>query len=166
FDTMNNLVMTKAGLQSIDYFVNGASNAGSGLTGVIQGNTIGTSSPGNATGSACNRALTLGGCDGMTIDKDGAGSMSLRIQGNTIQQVETNGIALGSNNSGSVNALITTNTIRQPGYTGGGANAQGNALLFNVGATSGSTIQPCLNPTGNTISDTSTSQTWDINGSS
>ncbi|MBD0369759.1 MAG: DUF11 domain-containing protein [Pyrinomonadaceae bacterium] len=163
FDVMNNSAMTKAGLQSIDYFSNSSSAAGS-LTGIIQGNTIGTS---GSLGSACNRAVTGGGCDGMTLDKDLAGSMSLRIQGNTIQQVETNGIALGSTQSNTLDATIIGNTIREPGNTAG-INSQGNAMLFNVGANSGSTTTACLNigvsPNQNTIQDTA-SKTWDINGS-
>ena len=104
----------------------------------------------------------------MTLDKDGAGTLSLRIQGNTIQQVETNGIALGTTQSNALNALIISNTIREPGYTGPGANAQGNAMLFNVGANSGSTTTACLDIGGtglqNTIQDTA-AKTWDPNGS-
>ncbi|MDX6577346.1 MAG: hypothetical protein QOE96_3299, partial [Blastocatellia bacterium] len=165
FDTVNNTVMTKAGLQAIDYFVGPNSTASGSITAVISGNTIGTT---GVAGSACNRAVTLGGCDGMTIDKDGAGALSLRIQSNIIQQVETNGIALGTTQSNALNASIISNTIREPGYTGGGANAQGNAMLFNVGANSGSTTTACLNIGGagvqNTIQDTA-SKTWDINGS-
>jgi hypothetical protein len=165
FDTVNNTVMTKAGLQSIDYFVGPNSTASGSITAVISGNTIGTT---GVVGSACNRAVTLGGCDGMTIDKDGAGALSLRIQSNIIQQVETNGIALGTTQSNALNASIISNTIREPGYSGGGANAQGNALLFNVGANSGSTTTACLNIGGagvqNSISDTA-SKTWDINSS-
>jgi hypothetical protein len=164
FDTVNNTVVTKAGLQSIDYFVGPNSTASGSITGVISGNTIGTT---GVVGSACNRAVTLGGCDGMTIDKDGAGALSLRIQSNIIQQVETNGIALGTTQSNALNASIISNTIREPGYSGGGANAQGNALLFNVGANSGSTTTACLNIGGagvqNIIQDTA-SKTWDING--
>ena len=81
-----------------------------------------------------------------------------------IQQVESNGMALTATNSATFDASITTNVIRQPGYSGGGANEQGNAMLFNVGPNSGSTVTACLNVTGNTISDTSASQTWDPNG--
>jgi hypothetical protein len=165
FDTLNNTAMTKAGLQAIDYFVSTGSTASGQITAIIQGNTIGTS---GVAGSACNRAVTLGGCDGMTIDKDGAGSLSLRIQGNTIQQVETNGINLTTTQSNTLNASIIGNTIREPGFTGAGANSQGNALLFNVGPNSGSTTTACLNIGGagaqNVISDTA-SKTWDINGS-
>ena len=53
-----------------------------------------------------NRGYTGGGADGMTIDRAGAGYLNLRIQSNTIQQVETNGIAMGSTNSGPLAASI------------------------------------------------------------
>ncbi len=161
FDVMNNSVMTKAGLQAIDYFVNPTSTAAGGITGVIQGNTIGTT---GVAGSAGNRPLTGGGSDGMTIDKNGAGFLNLRIQSNAIQQVETNAIAITTSNSNTLAASITSNTIREPGYTGGGANAQGNALLLNVGAASGSTTNAYYTITGNTITDTA-AKAWDINGS-
>jgi hypothetical protein len=154
---MNNTLMTKAGLQSIDYFVGINSTPSGQITGVIQGNTIGT------TGVASSACSAVGqGCDGMTLDKDGAGALSLRIQSNIIQQVNTNGIALGTTVSNALNASIISNTIREPA---GGAN-QGNAMLFNVGANSGSTTTACLNIGGagvqNTINSTSS---WDINGS-
>lgn len=157
FDVTNNAVMTKAGLQGIDYFVGTNSTASGQITGVIQGNTIGT------TGVASSACSAVGqGCDGMTLDKDGAGALSLRIQSNTIQQVNTNGISLGTTVSNALNASIISNTIREPA---GGAN-QGNAMLFNVGANSGSTTTACLNIGGagvqNIINSTSS---WDINGS-
>ena len=154
FDTMNNAVMTAAGLQSIDYFANGGN-----LTGIIQGNTIGTN---GVAASGC--ATALGGCDGMTIDKALTGNLSLRIESNTIQQINTNGIALGGANSGgSINASIINNTIRQPSNSAP-ANSQGNAIYLNMGAVNPSAFTACLNVTGNTISDTA-SNTWDINGS-
>ncbi|HEX6190396.1 MAG TPA: Ig-like domain-containing protein, partial [Pyrinomonadaceae bacterium] len=154
FDTMNNAVMTAAVLQSIDYFANGGS-----LTGIIQGNTIGTN---GVAASGC--ATALGGCDGMTIDKALTGNLSLRIEGNTIQQINTNGIALGGANSGgSINASIINNTIRQPSNSAP-ANSQGNAIYLNMGTVNPSAFTACLNVTGNSISDTA-SKTWDINGS-
>ena len=159
FDTMNNTVMTKAGLQSIDYFANG--NSGSpGLTGIIQGNTIGTT---GVAASGC--ATALGGCDGMTIDQDNSGALSLRIQSNVIQEINTNGIALHSNITNNLNASITSNTIREPSNTAA-INSQGNAFLLGVGTSSGSVSgsTACVVFTGNTIQDTA-SKTWDINGS-
>ena len=88
FDTLNNSSMTLAGLQSIDYFAPGGS-----LTGIVQGNTIGTSGVAN---SACNPAVTGGGCNGMDIDQTTAGALSVRVQSNTIQQFMTNGISTGA----------------------------------------------------------------------
>ena len=145
FDVMNNLVMTNAILQAVDYFAPGGT-----LTGIIQGNTIGTSGVANSGSTG----------DGMTIDATNNGVLNLRIQSNTIQQVVTNGIAMGTTQTATLAASILSNTIRQPS---GGAN-QGNAMLFNVGANSGSTTQAYLTITGNTITDTA-SNSWDINGS-
>jgi hypothetical protein len=154
FDTLNNAVMTVAGLQSIDYYAPGGT-----LRGTISGNTIGTN---NVAQSGCNGN---NGCDGMTIDQTNSGALFLSITGNTIQQINTNGIALGTDFANNLNATITGNTIRQPS-NGAAVNAQGNAFFLNVGISSNSVAgsTACVAFTGNTIQDTA-SKTWDPNGS-
>jgi hypothetical protein len=149
FDTLNNTAMTNAGLQHIDYYETTNSTGSGSLTGIIQGNTM----------TGCQGG-GLGTCDGMTINKAGAGSLSLRIQSNTVDGITRNGIDVGVDGTGSSNFSVISNTIKNPADTSA-VNAQGSAMLFDAGATTGSTVNWCLNVTGNHINN---SGLWDING--
>jgi hypothetical protein len=128
-------------LQSILY--NGLNPFNGTLTGTIQGNTIGSAAH---AGSAC----TPGGsnCTGIDVNLiGGSGSIQLKIDTNTVQQFDGNGIRLAGNGSGSIHAKIQNNVIQNPLITAHGIDT-------NVGITAGATILGCFNITGNTITGT------------
>jgi len=150
FDTKNNTSFTQMNFRSILYET---LDGWSGLVqGTISGNTIGSGS----LGSACSSTL----CHGIEVDHApaGTGSLELSIKNNTIQQVVNGlGIRLVGGGGGSLQAKVSGNALNNP--AGSPAGGQNEAIGLDADTTSGSTMTVCLDMSGNTVSEGSTT-TW------
>jgi cytochrome oxidase Cu insertion factor (SCO1/SenC/PrrC family) len=142
FDTMNN-EFNRSALQSILY---AAANAYNGhLTGIVTGNTIGTS------GQAGSAVYPTSGANANGIEVNfigGTGSIATRIQNNTIQQFDNTGISERVNGAGTITSIVDNNTVREPF----GSSAIG--MNFNVGTTAGATAVGDFQITNNAIQGT------------
>jgi len=150
FDTKNNSSFTQMVGRSIFYqTLDGSSGL---VQGTISGNTIGNA----VLGSACSSTL----CHGIEVDHApaGTGSLELHINNNTIQQVVNGlGIRLLGGGGGTLQAKVLNNALDNP--AGSAAGGQNEAIGLDAAVTSGSSMTVCLDMSGNTVSEGSTT-TW------
>jgi VCBS repeat-containing protein len=115
--------------------------AGASSTGFIRNNVIGTLGVPNS-GAVCG-----GGCDGIRLTSNGTGTLAATVTGNTVQQVDENGIlarALAGSSSMQVN--ISNNVLRDPAGAG-----PLRAIQVESGGVAGDTTSVCANIVNNTI---------------
>jgi VCBS repeat-containing protein len=150
FNIINN-EFNRSALQSI--LVAAANPYAGNLTSIITGNTIGTS---GQTGSAIFPTSNAN-ANGLEINFiGGTGSISTRIQNNTIQQFDNTGISIRANGGTAgdpvaINAIIDNNTIREPFDSPGGSPT---GMLINMGTTAGATVVGTFQITNNLIQGT------------
>lgn len=143
---VNNSEFNRVNLQSILYA--GANPFNGALSGTISGNHIGEDQTGTA-GEGCDPAG--GNCNGIQVNFiGGSGSISARIQNNSIQKFGGNGIRVTANGTSSpdVNLNIANNTISNPS----GLIAHG--MDISIGTTASANVDGCIAMTGNNISGT------------
>jgi hypothetical protein len=146
---VTNSEFNSVNLQSVLY--SGANPYNGALSGTVSGNHIGEDSDGTTAGAACQPAG--GNCHGIDVNFiGGGGSISTRIQSNTIQQFAGTGIKVTANGSATpapqVNVNMVSNTIKNTiGFVA-------NGIHTDIGTTAGANIDACLGITGNTISGT------------
>jgi VCBS repeat-containing protein len=108
---------TNFDIRNIDH-VGRTTNASCGLciksdgpgvaTGVIESNLIGNGTVGS--GASCG-----GGCNGINIDARNTSSMTVAVRGNTIRNVDQNGIGIrGGEGTSKLNVTLTGNLIKDP----------------------------------------------------
>jgi hypothetical protein len=154
FNIANNTMRQTFGgnLAGISVRLGSTSNAGTLLTGVISGNTIGT--------NAVPNSGSFNGT-GMSITAAGAGTLSARVESNVIRQVRLDSAMFVNNGEGSatMNLKISKNDFS--------VNTAGGLALFGLDINAGSlptdTGTMCLNLVNDNIAFRGDPTLWGIN---
>ncbi|HXG59607.1 MAG TPA: hypothetical protein VNL91_11340, partial [Thermoanaerobaculia bacterium] len=106
FDVRNTIHTARSTNSGHSYVIKG-DNTGT-LNGSLTGNTIGNGTAGS--GASCG-----GACNGINVDARNTSTITVAIRGNTIQNVDFNGIdVFAGQGSARTHATITGNLIRNP----------------------------------------------------
>jgi hypothetical protein len=141
-DVSNN---TSTGARGQAILITKGEGFGTTLSGSVTSNTIGVPATANSGSSEGN---------GIDLEQNGGGALTMSVASNTLSQYNGDGIHLqagaGVVESGQLNVALTGNKLSNPGSTAGIAAHQGVAL--NSGVMTGDSFTTCLNiGTGNTI---------------
>jgi len=137
FDVHDNPTITNNLATAVVVFKTSSASA----TGFIRNNVIGTFGVPNS-GATC-----FGGCDGIRLTSTGTGTLAATVTGNTVQQVDENGILARANaGSSSLQLDISSNVVRDPAGAG-----PLRAIQVESGGVAGDTTSVCANIVSNTI---------------